>query len=93
MDDFDHPSEGTRKVLDESPLPLVDKADVREEPVKRRGRPKLAEGEKGNYRTSAKERARRASAAAVRNADRAKKKAQKWKNKNNPERRGLFSWL
>ena len=60
MDDLDHQSEGIRKVLDESPLPLVDKADVREEPVKRRGRPKLAEGQKGNYRTSAKERARRA---------------------------------
>ena len=78
MDDLDHQSEGIRKTSEESPLPLVDKADVREEPVKRkRGRPKLAEGEKGNYRVSAKERARRASAAAVRNADRAKKKAQK----------------
>ena len=78
MDDLDHQSEGIKKTLEESPLPLVDKADVREEPVKRkRGRPKLAEGEKGNYRVSAKERARRASAAAVRNADRAKKKAQK----------------
>ena len=51
MDDLDHQSEGTRKTLEESPLPLVDKADVREEPVKRkRCRPKLAEGEKGNYR-------------------------------------------
>jgi hypothetical protein len=78
LDDLDHQSEGTKRTSEESPLPLVDKADVREEPVKRkRGRPKLAEGEKGNYRLSAKERARRASAAAVRNADRAKKKAQK----------------
>ena len=78
MDGLDHQSEGTKRTSEESPLPLVDKADVREEPVKRkRGRPKLAEGEKGNYRLSAKERARRASAAAVRNADRAKKKAQK----------------
>ena len=78
MDDLDHQSEGTKRMSEESHPPLVDKADVREEPVKRkRGRPKLAEGEKGNYRLSAKERARRASAAAVRNADRAKKKAQK----------------
>ena len=77
MDDLDHQSEGIRRTSAESPLPL-DKADTREEPVKRkRGRPKLAEGEKGTYRLSAKERARRASAAAVRNADRAKKKAQK----------------
>ena len=78
MDDLDHQSEGTKRMSEESHPPLVVKADVREEPVKRkRGRPKLAEGEKGNYRLSAKERARRASAAAVRNADRAKKKAQK----------------
>ena len=78
MDDLDHQSEGIERISEESPPPLVDKADAREEPVKRkRGRPKLAEGEKGNYRVSAKEKARRASAAAVRNADRAKKKAQK----------------
>ena len=77
MDDLEYQSEGIRKTSDESHPPLVDKADAREEPVKRkRGRPKLAEGEKGNYRISAKERARRASVAAVRNADRAKKKAQ-----------------
>ena len=78
MDDLDHQSEGIERISEESHPPLVDKADAREEPVKRkRGRPKLAEGEKGNYRISAKERARRASAAAVRNADKAKKKAQK----------------
>ena len=59
MDDLEYQSEGIRKTSDESPPPLVDKADAREEPVKRkRGRPKLAEGEKGNYRISAKERAR-----------------------------------
>ena len=54
MDDLDHQSEGIERISEESPPPLVDKADAREEPVKRkRGRPKLAEGEKGNYRVSA----------------------------------------
>ena len=57
---------------------MVDKADVTEEPVKRgRGRPKLAEGEKGRYNLSTREKARKRSQQAVRRANQTKEKAQR----------------
>jgi len=77
LEDLDHQSADIEKMLEESPLPLVDKADTREEPVKRsRGRPKLEGGQKGNYNISTRERARRQTQTTIRNAKKARDKAQ-----------------
>ena len=65
---------------------MTDKADVREEPVKRgKGRPKLQEGEKGQYNVSRRVKARRAAQKTVtqskRTAEKHTNKAQAAKNR------------
>jgi|TARA_R110002012_G_scaffold97653_2_gene234520 hypothetical protein len=65
---------------------MADKADVREEPVKRgKGRPKLQEGEKGQYNVSSRVKARRAAQKTVtqskRTAEKHRNKAQAAKNR------------
>ena len=90
MEDLDHQSADIEKILEESPLPLVDKADTREEPVKRsRGRPKLEEGQKGNYNISTRERARRQTRTTIRNAKKARDKAQKAANRATTKEKNL----
>ena len=90
MEDLDHQSADIEKILEESPLPLVDNADTREEPVKRsRGRPKLEEGQKGNYNISTRERARRQTRTTIRNAKKARDKAQKAANRATTKEKNL----
>ena len=90
MEDLDHQSADIEKMLEESPLPLVDKADTREEPVKRsRGRPKLEGGQKGNYNISTRERARRQTQTTIRNAKKARDKAQKAANRATTKEKNL----